>query len=176
MISAIQEYFFAHFLIPVWGQIVTIKSSWDEFALETALFNSNNLFRAKTYFKVVSSTSPKGPICFAWHNQSDCMKILEPPWSVFDIEPYDRKTLDIAPKCGIIQQTQFLGENIPRNNTYTWISMLSEMGSSGFERLVYWFSKSVDQASVCFLHRDYTFLYSWVSSIISCNRLVRSVL
>ena len=36
-------------------------------------------------------------------------------------------------------------------DVYIWISMLTEICSSGFDRLVYEFSYSVDQASICFV-------------------------
>ena len=51
---------------------------------------------------------------------------------------------------------------------YMWISMLTEICSSGFERLtVYKFSHSVDQASVCFVHKVYKFLHARVYPVIS---------
>ena len=51
--------------------------------------------------------------------------------------------------------------------------MLSEIGSSGFERLVYEFSNSVDQASVCFVHKVYKFLNVSVYPVTSWLQFIK---
>ena len=78
---------------------MTRKSSQDDFVLEKALITPNSLFRAKKdiiYWLIADSQMDT--ICFTWYSQSDPREILEPPWSVLDMEPYGSKTLDIAPK------------------------------------------------------------------------------
>ena len=50
---------------------------------------------------LILDSSTMGPTCFAMYSQSDCRKIMEPPWSVLDIEHDGPKTLVITPKCGI---------------------------------------------------------------------------
>ena len=65
---------------------------------------------------------------------------------------------------GNTDRDEIVGGN---NDVKIWISMLTEICSSGFERLVYKFSHSVGQASVCFVHKVYKFLHARVYPVIS---------
>ena len=87
--------FFVHLLVPVCVQIVTIKSSRDEFSLEKDLFTPNSLSRAcEKYILVASSTSPNWPHLLRCSSQSNRRKILESesPWSGLNTEPHGPKT------------------------------------------------------------------------------------
>ena len=64
---------------------------------------------------------------------------------------------------GNTDREEIVGGN---NYVYIYISMLTEICRSGFERLIYKFSHSVDQASLCFVHKVYKFLHARVYAVI----------
>ena len=67
------------------------------------LLRENFISPGNTLFHVsfFSGKVKMGLICSEWYSQSDRRKILEPPWSVLDTQPYGTKTLDIVPKFGV---------------------------------------------------------------------------
>ena len=73
----------------------------------------NNLFHTHKY--LWQGTDPQmGPICSEWYSQSDRRKILEPSWSVLGTQPHCLKTLNIAPKCGMIKFIFHLTLRMPK--------------------------------------------------------------
>ena len=77
--------FSIHLLIPAYGQFVIIKTSQNEFSFGKTLFQSETTyFTHKEDFSWQGTDPQMSPICSEWYSQSDCRKILEPPWSVLD--------------------------------------------------------------------------------------------